>query len=244
MTTNRILRWTLGLCLLRAFSSQAADKIKTAKGDLIINRVKHGTVVFQWDGKTVFVDPVGGAAPVKQFGTPDVVLVTDIHGDHFNKDTLTAVVKEKTVVIAPEAVAALAPAGLKKSITTMANGKSVEKAGIKVEAVPMYNLTPTRLRFHNKGRGNGYVMTFGGKRVYVSGDTEDIPEMRALKKIDVAFVCMNLPYTMTPEQAADAVREFKPKTVYPYHYRGSDTAKFKKLVGDASGVRLRDWYGK
>ena len=164
MTTNRILQWTLGLCLLGAFSSQAADKIKTAKGDLIINPVKHGTVVFQWDGKTVFVDPVGGAAPFKKFGTPDVVLVTDIHGDHFNKDTLTAVVKEKTVVIAPEAVAALAPAVLKKSITTLANGKSVEKAGIKVEAVPMYNLTPTCLRFDNKGRGNGYVMTFGGER--------------------------------------------------------------------------------
>ena len=110
--------------------------------------------------------------------------------------------------------------------------------------MPMYNLTPIRLRFHNKGRGNGYVMAFGGKRVYVSGDTEDIPEMRELKKIDVAFVCMNLPYTMTQEQAADAVPEFKPKTVYPYHYRGSDTAKFKKLVADASEVRLRDWYGK
>ena len=146
--------------------------------------------------------------------------------------------------VAPEAVAALAPAGLKKSITTMANGKSLENPRIKVEAVPMYNLTPTRLRFHNKGRGNGYEMTFGGKRVYVSGDTEDIPEMRALKKIDVAFVCMNLPYTMTPEQAADAVRKFKPKTVYPYHYRGSDTAKFKKLVGDASEVSLLEWYGK
>ena len=107
----------------------------------------------------------------------------------------------------PEAVAALAPEGLKKRITTLANGKSVEKLGVKIEAVPMYNLTAARLRFHNKGRGNGYVMTFGGKRVYVSGDTEDIPEMRALKKIDAAFVCMNLPYTMTPEQAADAVRE-------------------------------------
>jgi L-ascorbate metabolism protein UlaG (beta-lactamase superfamily) len=118
----------------------------------------------------------------------------------------------------------------------------VEKFGVKIEAVPMYNLTAARLRFHNKGRGNGYVMTFGGKRVYVSGDTEDIPEMRALKNIDAAFVCMNLPYTMTPEQAADAVREFKPKVVYPYHYRGSDTAQFKKLVGDASEVRLRDWY--
>jgi len=108
----------------------------------------------------------------------------------------------------------------------------------------MYNLTADRLKYHNKGRGNGYVVTVGGKRIYISGDTEDIPEMRALKNIDVAFVCMNLPYTMTEEQAASAVREFKPKIVYPFHYRGSDVEKFKKLVGEDSGVevRLRDWY--
>ncbi|HJN83876.1 MAG: MBL fold metallo-hydrolase [Verrucomicrobiota bacterium] len=240
-TTTQII---LALALAWSITAQAADKIKTAKGDLEIHPVKHGTVVFKWNGKTVFVDPVGGVAPFKSHGTPNLVLVTDIHGDHFNKDTLTEIVSDKTVVIAPEAVAALAPQGLKKRITTLANGKLVEKLGVKIEAVPMYNLTPARLRFHNKGRGNGYVMTFGGKRVYVSGDTEDIPEMRALKKIDAAFVCMNLPYTMTPEQAADAVREFKPRVVYPYHYRGSDTAKFKKLVGDASEVRLRDWYKK
>ena len=235
-------RFVFGLALAGALTAQAADKIKTAKGDLEVHPVRHGTVVFNWNGKTVFVDPVGGAALFKPYGVPDLVLVTDIHGDHFNKGTLEAIVKDKTVVITPEAVAALAPEGLKKRITTLANGKSVEKLGVKIEAVPMYNLTAARLRFHNKGRGNGYVMTFGGKRVYVSGDTEDIPEMRALKNIDAAFICMNLPYTMTPEQAADAVREFKPKVVYPYHYRGSDTAQFKKLVGDASEVRLRDWY--
>jgi len=235
-------RFVFGLALAGALTAQAADKIKTAKGDLEVHPVRHGTVVFNWNGKTVFVDPVGSAALFKPYGVPDLVLVTDIHGDHFNKGTLEAIVKDKTVVITPEAVAALAPEGLKKRITTLANGKSVEKLGVKIEAVPMYNLTAARLRFHNKGRGNGYVMTFGGKRVYVSGDTEDIPEMRALKNIDAAFVCMNLPYTMTPEQAADAVREFKPKVVYPYHYRGSDTAQFKKLVGDASEVRLRDWY--
>ena len=235
-------RFVFGLALAGALTAQAADKIKTAKGDLEVHPVRHGTVVFNWNGKTVFVDPVGSAALFKPYGVPDLVLVTDIHGDHFNKGTLEAIVKDKTVVITPEAVAALAPEGLKKRITTLANGKLVEKLGVKIEAVPMYNLTAARLRFHNKGRGNGYVMTFGGKRVYVSGDTEDIPEMRALKNIDVAFVCMNLPYTMTPEQAADAVREFKPKVVYPYHYRGSDTAQFKKLVGDASEVRLRDWY--
>ena len=235
-------RFVFGLALAGVFTVQAADKIKTAKGDLEVHPVRHGTVVFNWNGKTVFVDPVGGAALFKPYGVPDLVLVTDIHGDHFNKGTLEAIVKDKTVVITPEAVAALAPEGLKKSITTLANGKLVEKLGVKIEAVPMYNLTAARLRFHNKGRGNGYVMTFGGKQVYVSGDTEDIPEMRALKNIDAAFICMNLPYTMTPEQAADAVREFKPKVVYPYHYRGSDTAQFKKLVGDASEVRLRDWY--
>ena len=235
-------RFVFGLALAGALTAQAADKIKTAKGDLEVHPVRHGTVVFKWNGKTVFVDPVGGAAPIKPYGVPDLVLVTDIHGDYFYKGTLEAIVKDKTVVITPEAVAALAPEGLKKRITILANGKLVEKLGVKIEAVPMYNLTAARLRFHNKGRGNGYVMTFGGKRVYVSGDTEDIPEMRALKNIDAAFVCMNLPYTMTPEQAADAVREFKPKVVYPYHYRGSDTAQFKKLVGDASEVRLRDWY--
>jgi len=237
-------RFVFGLALTGVFTIQAADKIKTAKGDLEVHPVRHGTVVFNWNGKTVFVDPVGGAALFKPSGVPDLVLVTDIHGDHFNKGTLEAIVKDKTVIITPEAVAALAPEGLNNRITTLANGKLVEKLGVKIEAVPMYNLTAARLRFHNKGRGNGYVMTFGGKRVYVSGDTEDIPEMRALKKIDAAFVCMNLPYTMTPEQAADAVREFKPKVVYPYHYRGSDTTQFKKLVGDASEVRLRDWYKK
>ena len=235
-------RFVFGLALAGALTAQAADKINTAKGDLEVHPVRHGTVVFKWNGKTVFVDPVGGAAPFKPYGVPDLVLVTDIHGDHFNKGTLEAIVKDKTVVITPEAVAALAPEGLKKRITTLRNGKFVEKLGVKIKAVPMYNLTAARLRFHNKGRGNGYVMTFGGKQVYVSGDTEDIPEMRALKNIDAAFVCMNLPFTMTPEQAADAVMEFKPKIVYPYHYRGSDTAEFKKLVGDASEVRLRDWY--
>ena len=241
---NRALIIILGLFLFGVVSNHAADKIKTSNGELAIYPVKHGTVVFLWQGETIFVDPVGGAALYKKFGNPTMVLVTDIHGDHFHKDTLDAVVKEKTVMITPETVAALISGKIKDSITTLANGKSFDKAGIKIEAIPMYNLTASRLRFHNKGRGNGYVITFGDKRVYVSGDTEDIPEMRALKKIDIAFVCMNLPYTMTPEQAADAVREFKPKIVYPYHYRGSDTAKFKELVGSISEVRLRDWYIK
>ena len=117
-------------------------------------------------------------------------------------------------------------------------------AGVKIEAIAAYNLAAERQRYHPKGRGNGYVLTLGDKRVYVSGDTEDVPEMRALKDIDVAFLCMNLPFTMTVEQAAGAVRAFRPKVVYPYHCRGSDLEKFRQLVGTEPGVevRLRDWY--
>jgi len=143
----------------------------------------------------------------------------------------------------------IAPAAVAKTITSakvLANGQSTTWEQWTIEAVPMYNIKrgPTPGTFyHDKGRGNGYILTYGGTRFYLSGDTEGIPEMRALKNIDVAFICMNLPYTMTPEEAADAVRAFHPKVVYPYHYRGSDTEAFKTAL-DATGidVRLRNWY--
>lgn len=221
----------------------ASDKIPAQNGDITIEPINHATFIMSWNGKTIFVDPVGGAQKFKG-QKPDLILVTDIHGDHLNADTLKGVATDKTKIVAPEAVASQLPAELKSKTTVLANGEKKDVEGISIEGVPMYNLTQDRLKFHTKGRGNGYVVTLGGKRIYISGDTEDIPEMRALKNIDVAFVCMNLPYTMTVEQAASAVKEFKPKVVYPYHYRGSDTKKFKELVGDGSGVeiRLRDWY--
>jgi L-ascorbate metabolism protein UlaG (beta-lactamase superfamily) len=238
------------LCLAAALafilSAQAAErqveKIPAEKGGIEIEPINHATFILRWDGKTIFVDPVGGAG--KFAGKADLALVTDIHGDHLNADTLKGVAGDNTTIVAPEAVVAQLPAGLKEKAEAIANGEKKEARGISIEAVPMYNLTEERKKFHAKGRGNGYVLTLGGKRIYISGDTEDIPEMRALKDIDVAFVCMNLPYTMTPEQAASAVREFKPKIVYPYHYRGSDTKKFKELVGPDSGVEVRliDWY--
>lgn len=220
------------------------DTIKAEQGDLAIHPINHATFSMQWNGKTVLVDPVGGAKPFAGLPKADLILVTDIHGDHMSGETLTALLQPGTVILAPQAVAEKLPEPVRKQTTVVANGESKTVAGIKVEAVPMYNLTAERLKFHNKGRGNGYVVTLGGKRVYISGDTEDIPEMRALKNIDVAFVCMNLPYTMTEAQAASAVREFKPKIVYPYHYRGSDLEKFKSAVGDAGEVRIRDWYKK
>lgn len=240
-----LLRWAvLGILALSTTAPilAAADQIPAEKGEITIQPVNHASFLLKWNNKTIFVDPVGGAQ--KFSGAPDLVLVTDIHGDHMNADTLKAVAQGETKIVAPQAVAAQLPGELKSKIVVLANGDKKEVAGVSVEAVPMYNLTAERLKFHNKGRGNGYVLTLGGKRIYISGDTEDIPEMRALKNIDVAFVCMNLPYTMTVDQAADAVKAFKPKIVYPYHYRGSDTEKFKQLVGDNSGVevRLRDWY--
>src|SRR5436190_17296080 len=220
-----------------------ADKIPAQNGDITIEPINHATFAMKWNGKTIFVDPVGGAQKFKG-QKPDLILVTDIHGDHLNADTLKGVATDKTKIVAPEAVASQLPAELKSKTTVLANGEKKDVEGISIEGVPMYNLTQDRLKFHTKGRGNGYVVMLGGKRIYISGDTEDIPEMRALKNIDVAFVCMNLPYTMTVEQAASAVKEFKPKIIYPYHYRDSDTAKFKQLVGDNSGVevRLHDWY--
>jgi len=220
------------------------DHISTTAGDLIIHPVEHATFLMSWAGKTIYVDPVGGKKPFDQFDRANLVLVTDIHGDHLNPATLGFVTTDKSIIVAPKAVADKLPDKLKSQTTVMANGDKKEIAGIQIEAVPMYNLTPDRLKFHTKGRGNGYVLTIGGKRIYISGDTEDIPEMRQLKNIDVAFVCMNLPYTMEVEKAASAVEEFKPKIVYPYHYRGSDLQKFKELVSKTPGieVRLREWY--
>ena len=227
-----------------AAGALTGDVLTAQGGDLVIRPINHATLALQSGGRTIYVDPVGGAARFTRLPRPDLILITDIHGDHFDAATLQAVASEKTALVAPPAVAERLPAELRSRTTVLANGQTNTVLGLAIEAVPAYNLAEDRLKFHAKGRGNGYLLTLGGKRVYVSGDTEDIPEMRALKKIDVAVVCMNLPYTMTVEQAARAVREFKPKMVYPYHYRGSDLEKFKLLVGDDLGieVRLRDWY--
>ncbi len=190
-------------------------------------------------GKTIYVDPVGPG--YDHLPKPDLILITDIHGDHLHMKTLEAVKRPDTLIIAPPAAATNLP-GAK----LLRNGERTDFATWTIEAVPAYNMKrgpePGKL-YHEKGRGNGYVLTYGGKRFYISGDTEAIPEMRALKNIDVAFVCMNLPYTMPPEEAAEAVRAFKPKVVYPYHYRGSDLKVFDQaLQGSGIEVRIRDWY--
>ena len=229
----------------------AADKIPTKKGDLEISPIEHATAVLRWDGKTIYVDPVGPAERFRDFPRPDLILVTDLHGDHLSAATIAAVAKETTRLVLPKA----ARDALLKEMSGVSRlkpqaieiGEKAEVAGVAFEAVAAYNTTPERLKYHEKGRGVGYVLDFAGTRVYFSGDTEDTPEMRRLRDIDVAFVCMNLPYTMTPEQAASAILEFRPKVVYPYHYRGQDPAKLKALVeakSKAVDVRLREWYPK
>lgn len=243
---------TTALFLILTASAFADDRIPTAEGDVTIHPIEHATFVMTWNTTSIYVDPVGGAQRFQSLPRPNLILITDIHRDHMDAATLQGLIDDDTVVVAPPAVVEKLPRRLRKRVIPVSNGLAVLSSGLEVQAIPMYNLTPERLQFHTKGRGNGYIVIMGGKRFYISGDTEDIPEMRALKNIDVAFVCMNLPYTMTVEQAADAVREFKPAIVYPYHYRGisggtpglSDVRKFKSLVSEAPGIEVRQlkWY--
>ena len=211
--------------------------------------VEHATAVLKWNELTIYVDPVGKVEKFEDYGSPDLILITDVHGDHFSLETLEGLNTEKAKIIMPQAVADQMPDEFAPQIDVLNNGESKSRYGVQVEAIPMYNLREEAKHFHERGRGNGYVLNISGKRIYFSGDTEDIPEMRQLKDIDIAFVCMNLPYTMTVENAADAVMEFKPKQVYPYHYRGrpdvSDVSKFKALI-EYSGTEVEvvqlDWY--
>jgi L-ascorbate metabolism protein UlaG (beta-lactamase superfamily) len=226
--------------LCAAEPALSGDRIAAVGGDLIVHPINHATLALAFSN----VDPVGGETRFAGLPTPTLILITDIHGDHLNLETLKAVAGARAALAVSPAVAEKLPAELRARASVLTNGAKVTVGGVGIEAVPAYNTTADRLNFHAKGRGNGYLIELGGQRIYVSGDTEDIPEMRALRGVDVAFLCMNLPYTMTVEQAADAVRAFKPRIIYPYHSRGSDLEKFQQQVGAASEVRLRDWYGQ
>ena len=217
--------------------------------DVEIIPISHATAILNWNNKVLYIDPIGGVEAFEGKPQPDIILVTDIHGDHLNAATLEAVSQESTVLIVPAAVAGELPSSLAEKAITLNNGETTVQSGFSIEAIPMYNLPESEDSFHTKGRGNGYVIESNGKRVYIAGDTEDISEMRNLKDIDIALIPMNLPFTMTVESAADAVLDFQPKQVFPYHYRGkdgvSDIVKFKELVDAGnSGVEVvqLNWY--
>lgn len=230
-----LLAMTLMMCAL--CSAVYANEVVS------FHPIEHATFVIQSGGYTIYVDPVGEASAFAEFPHPDLILITDIHYDHFEPGLVNDLKDSQTLVVgAPEVIMALG------SGVPLANGEDSACGSMHIEAIPAYNVTEHRTKYHEKGRGNGYLITVSGKRVYISGDTEDIPEMRALTNIDYALVCMNLPYTMTVEQAADAVLAFKPKVVIPYHFRGvpqmSDLEKFKALVTKDPSIEVRvlKWY--
>jgi L-ascorbate metabolism protein UlaG (beta-lactamase superfamily) len=224
------------------------DHLTTTNGDLIIHPINHASFVMKWNGKTIYNDPVGGATPYVGLARADLILISHAHSDHYDSNTLFAVKGANCVVIAPSIVSSSStfPAALKPTTVTLANGGSTSAIGITIDAIPAYNISNSN---HPMGQGNGYVLTIGGRRIYMSGDSEDVPAMRNLTNIDVAFVCMNLPFTMSTTNAASAVRQFGPRVVYPYHYRNgnntfSDLNDFKRRVAQDLGieVRLRKWY--
>jgi len=237
-------RLLLAVNLLVAFSGSNAlaqefkkEPIPTSAGDLEISFIGHGTLMFTFDGKVIHVDPWSKLADYAGMPKGDLILVTHEHRDHLDLKALEQIRNEKSVVVAPEACA-----GRIHDAVVMKNGDIKKIEGFQIEAVPAYNLVHMRsegVPFHPKGMGNGYVITFGDKKVYVAGDTENTPEMKSLKGIDVAFLPMNLPYTMTPEMVADAAKAFKPKILYPYHYGDTDPARLVELLKDQPEIEVR-----
>jgi L-ascorbate metabolism protein UlaG (beta-lactamase superfamily) len=220
------------------------DHLSTTNGgDIVIRPINHASFVMSWNGKVIYNDPVGGSAPYAGLPKADLILVSHNHGDHFNSATIDAVRGTNCVIVAPRNVTNSMSAGARAVTAVLTNSASTNVHGIQVEAVPAYNGN------HPVGAGNGYVLTMGGRRLYIAGDTGNTPEMRALTNIDVAFLCMNVPFTMTPADATNAVRAFRPAVVYPYHYRDqsgatTNAAFFKSILGLDTGieVRLRKWY--
>jgi L-ascorbate metabolism protein UlaG (beta-lactamase superfamily) len=213
------------------------DTIKTSQGNLEITFIGHATLMFSFGGKIIHVDPWTSFTDYKNMPKADIILVTHDHFDHLDKKAIDTLKKDDTQIILTEACFKQIGEG-----TVMKNGDVKTVEGFKIEAVPAYNIVHMRdgkNPFHPKGVGNGYIITFGDKRVYVAGDTENTPEMKALKNIDIAFLPMNLPYTMTPEMVADAAKAFRPKILYPYHYGETDTSKLVDLLKNDKDIEVR-----
>ena len=240
---DKILLLGLSLVCVAATMSTAAeqkfetDVIKTSKGDLAITFIGHATLMMSFGGKNIYVDPTTQIADYLNLPKADLILITHEHSDHFDLKAIDQLKTVKTEIVATETVAAKL-----KGIAIMKNGEVKTIRGLEIKAVPAYNLVHMRSPgspFHPKGIGNGYVVTFGDKLIYIAGDTENMPEMSSLKNIDIAFLPMNLPYTMTPEMVAAAARSFQPKVIYPYHYGNTDTGEIVELLKDDKNIEVR-----
>jgi L-ascorbate metabolism protein UlaG (beta-lactamase superfamily) len=222
-------------------SARPVEELQTTAGVVRITPIRHASLLLQSGSQAIYVDPVAQGGSYEGLPLASLILITHTHGDHLDPTLIAKLRKGGTAIVAPEAAlkslpgASVIHAGEKKSVGAWS-----------IEAVPAYNIKrgPAEgRRFHERGVGLGYVLAYGGKRFYIAGDTENIPEMKNLGNIDAAFLCINLPYTMTPEEAAESARIIKPKVVYPYHYRGSDLRILEKaLQGSGIEVRIRDWY--
>jgi L-ascorbate metabolism protein UlaG (beta-lactamase superfamily) len=237
MTRLLLILLTLAFGAAVVSAKSPDDVIPTSQGDLRIAFLGHASLMLSWGGKVLHVDPVSAEADYGRLPKADLVLITHDHYDHLDPKALAAIRKPGT-----EVVAAKVCAGKVAGAVILGNGESTTALGLHIEAVAAYNIVNKRPGdgpFHPKGDGNGYIVTFGDKRVYIAGDTENTAEMKALKNIDVAFLPMNLPYTMTPEMVADAAKAFKPKILYPYHFGETETAKLVKLLQGEKGIEVR-----
>jgi L-ascorbate metabolism protein UlaG (beta-lactamase superfamily) len=213
------------------------DVIPTSAGDLTLTFLGHATLMLRQGGKVIHVDPVGREADYSKLPKADLILITHEHGDHLDPKAVAAIRTPDTRIVVSRSCA-----GKIQGAEVMQNGDVRDEVGFRIEAVPAYNIVHIRgpgQPYHPKGEGNGYIITFGDTRVYIAGDTEDTPEMKALKDIDVAFLPMNLPYTMTPEMVADAARAFRPRILYPYHYGQTDPQELVKLLAGEKGIEVR-----
>jgi L-ascorbate metabolism protein UlaG (beta-lactamase superfamily) len=213
------------------------DTIPTAQGNLVITFLGHASLIMTFEGKIIHVDPYGEVADYSQLPRADLVLITHDHYDHLDPKALASILRPGTKIVAAKSCA-----GKVKDAILMGNGDTQTVLGLKIEAVPAYNIVhkrPDGAPYHPKGVGDGFIIAFGDKRVYIAGDTENTPEMKALRNIDIAFLPMNLPYTMTPEMVADAAKAFRPKILYPYHFGETDTSKLIKLLQGEKGIEVR-----
>lgn len=226
-------------CSFSAFAQEnfESDIIKTESGDLKVTFIGHGTLMFDFSGKVIHIDPVGQYADYSKLPKADIIFITHDHSDHLDIKAIENIRKDNTILILTEACAAKIGRGI-----VLKNGDRKTADGLEIDAVPAYNILHMRsegVPFHKKGAGNGYVIKFSDKKIYVAGDTENIPEMKLLEKIDIAFLPMNLPYTMTPEMVADAAKVFKPKILYPYHFGETDTSRIASLLKDMPDIEVR-----
>jgi L-ascorbate metabolism protein UlaG (beta-lactamase superfamily) len=225
---------------LNCFSAQKSDTIVTSKGNLVIHFLGHGSLYFEFKGKIIYIDPFSKVANYAELPKADLILITHSHPDHFDLEALNAIVTDKTQTVFT--LVCQQDGKFQKTAEIMKNGDKKVFLDIPVEAVPAYNIVnkrPDGKPFHPKGEGNGYILTFGNKRVYIGGDTENIPEMSGFGKLDIAFIPMNLPYTMTPELAADAAKVLKPAILYPYHFGNTDTSRLLELMKGVKGIEIR-----